>query len=315
MDLTALFACAALAGAAYAGPAIYPHYMDPRRHPDETRRTVKPPDRAQFGNRMQFTSIRHLPDNAAWRDTLDTYVVSNRLGNLVWPNLKVLGNGNLPEIVAEIKRRGLWLFDVWGYLPNGKAQGVDGLWRMPSGVCEMLERELGDRWLGMDNGEQDGRWSGSPRPAPGRFAHLLRFQRYFEHMDKTLGNKMAALVSLNYGHYFLRANCYTMLGAETAQALPNGQVYYAFIRGAGKQYGVPWFGNVSVFNRWGWKCYPEKETPGADSGPEKGASLALLKKLLYTQLFYNGLACGFEGSFFHGGFAGTGALSPVGEIQ
>lgn len=315
MDLTALFACVALAGAAYAGPAIYPHYMDPRRHPDETRRAVKPPDRAQFGNRMQFTSIRHLPDNAAWRDALDTYVVSNRLGNLVWPNLKVLGNGNLPEIVAEIKRRGLWLFDVWGYLPNGKAQGVDGLWRMPPGVCEMLERELGDRWLGMDNGEQDGRWSGSPRPAPGRFAHLLRFQRYFEHMDKTLGNKMAALVSLNYGHYFLRANCYTMLGAETAQALPNGQVYYAFIRGAGKQYGVPWFGNVSVFNRWGWKCYPEKETPGADSGPEKGASLALLKKLLYTQLFYNGLACGFEGSFFHGGFAGTGALSPVGEIQ
>ena len=126
MDLTALFACVALAGAAYAGPAIYPHYMDPRRHPDETRRAVKPPDRAQFGNRMQFTSIRHLPDNAAWRDALDTYVVSNRLGNLVWPNLKVLGNGNLPEIVAEIKRRGLWLFDVWGYLPNGKAQGNNG---------------------------------------------------------------------------------------------------------------------------------------------------------------------------------------------
>ena len=94
---------------------------------------------------------------------------------------------------------------------------------MPPGVCEMLERELGDRWLGMDNGEQDGRWSGSPRPAPGRFAHLLRFQRYFEHMDKTLGNKMAALVSLNYGHYFLRANCYTMLGAETAQALRDAQ--------------------------------------------------------------------------------------------
>lgn len=317
MDLKTLafLAAAAVSCAATATPAIYPHYMDPRRHPDETRRTVKPPDRAQFGNRLQFTSIRHLPDNATWRDALDTYVVSNRLGNLVWPNLKVLGNGNLPEIVAEIKRRGLWLFDVWGYLPNGKAQGVDGLWRMPSGVCEMLERELGDRWLGMDNGEQDGRWSGHGVGAPDRFARMLSFQRYFEHMDKTLGNKMAALVSLNYGHYFLRANCYTMLGAETAQALPNGQVYYAFIRGAGKQYGVPWFGNVSVFNRWGWKSYPEEEKPGADSGPEKGTSLALLKKLLYTQLFYNGLACGFEGSFFHGGFSGTGALSPIGELQ
>ena len=140
--------------AASAAPTVYTHYMDPRRHPDETRRAVKPPDRAQFGNRTQFTSIRHIPDNEKWRSELDKYVVSNRLGNLVWPNLRVLNNRNLPEVVAEIKRRNLWLFDVWGYLPSGTAQGVSGLWRMPDGVTEMLERELGDRWLGMDNGEQ-----------------------------------------------------------------------------------------------------------------------------------------------------------------
>ena len=124
--------------AASAAPAVYPHYMDPRRHPDETRRAVKPPDRAQFGNRMQFTSIRQIPDNGKWRSELDKYVVSNRLGNLVWPNLRVLNNRNLPEVVAEIKRRNLWLFDVWGYLPSGTAQGVSELWRMPDGVpCKL----------------------------------------------------------------------------------------------------------------------------------------------------------------------------------
>ena len=62
---------------------------------------------------------------------------------------------------------------------------------------------------------------------------------------------MAALLGLNFGHYFLKEGLYTYIGAETGQKLPNTQIYYSFIRGAGKQYGVPWFGNVSVFNRWG----------------------------------------------------------------
>lgn len=293
---------------------VYPHYMNPRLHPDETRRTVKPPDRSQFGNRMQFTSIRHIADNENWRKELDWYVVSNRLGNLVWPNVSFLNNRNYFEVVLELRKRGLWLFDVWGFLPDGCAQGVTGPWTMPEGVGAILERELGPRWLGMDNGEQDGRWCGSFGPArDDRFHRYVDFQRYFERLDLKLGNKLAALVSLNYGHYFLRENCYTMLGAETAQALPNGQVYYAYIRGAGKQYGVPWFGNVSIYNRWGWKNYTDN--PRQDYGPTKGTSLALMKKLLYAQLFYNGLACGFEGSFFRGGFSGRGRISPIGEMQ
>ena len=62
---------------------------------------------------------------------------------------------------------------------------------------------------------------------------------------------MTALSSLTLGHYFLQEGNHVLLGAETAQALPDSQLYYAFIRGAGKQYGVHWFGNASVFNRWG----------------------------------------------------------------
>ena len=86
------------------------------------------------------------------------------------------------------------------------------------------------------------------------------------------------------------------------------------IRGAGKQHGVPWFGNVSVFNRWGWKAYPKEydaDPLKKGPGPDKGTSLALMKKLMYEQIFYNSVAVGFESSCYWNG----DQLSPVGRIQ
>ena len=35
---------------------------------------------------------------------------------------------------------------------------------IPDGVLDLFEKELGDHWLGMDNGEQDGRYVGSFAP-------------------------------------------------------------------------------------------------------------------------------------------------------
>src|SRR6202034_2235905 len=110
-----------------------------------------------------------------------------------------------------------------------------------------------------------------------------------------LGNKLACLVSCNFGHYFLKQGLYTLIGAETAQGLPNDQLFYSFLRGAGKQYGVLWFGNASVYNRWGSKHY------GAaidDHGPTKGTSLSLMKRLMYSQILYNSVLVGFESGFF-----------------
>ncbi|MBI3118708.1 MAG: TIM barrel protein, partial [Candidatus Hydrogenedentes bacterium] len=176
----------------------------------------------------------------------------------------------------------------------------------------MLESKLGDHWLGMDIGEQDGRYIGGYAPqlypmSGSRFEQYLNFQRHFEAMGNELGNKLSTLVSLNFGHYFLKEGTYTTIGAETAQGLPNGQVYYAFIRGAGKQYGVPWFGNASVWNRWGYKTY---EGEGEDHGPTHGTSLNLLKRLMYGHILYNCVFVGFESSWFQGA-----ELSPVGRMQ
>ncbi len=293
---------------------------DPRHHPDYARRFVKPPSSDTFGNRVRFATLRGfaMENNRIVRfvEELDKYTKTFDLGDVIWPAYPIIFAENLADLAAEIKKRNLFLFDIWGYVPGS---GPGDYWMQfspPKEALDLLERELGERWLGMDIGEQDGRYIGGYAPqvhsaSNDRFQAYLAFQRHFEHMGNELGNKLATLVSLNYGHYFLKEGLYTCIGAETAQALPNSQVYYAFIRGAGKQYGVPWFGNASVWNRWGWKTYDQSDPNGNPPyGPTEGTSLSLLKRLLYSHILYNCAFVGFEAAWFQGD-----ALSPIGQIQ
>ena len=86
-------------------------------------------------------------------------------------------------------------------------------------------------------------------------------------------------------------------GAETSQSNGNAQILYSFIRGAGKQYAVPWYGQVSIFNWFGYKIPGDPEPthpPGADQCRDQsshsescGTSLSLMKRLMYTQLLYD----------------------------
>ena len=298
---------------------LYPYRMNPREHPDEMRRYVKSPDMSLFDNKTQFISLRDL-SGEDYKKRIDQWVDKDKLGNILWVSYPLIYQDNLKEVVAEIKRRNLYLFDLWGYVPGS---GPGGYWQqfiIPDGVLDLFKAELGDRWLGMDNGEQDGRYVGgfAPQMFPlgaDRKQQYFNFQRHFEFMGDRLGNKLATLVSLNFGHHFLKEGIYTLIGAETAQGLPNGQIYYSFIRGAGKQYGVNWFGNASVWNRWGWKSYDSGakgiEDDYESGGPEKGTSLSLLKRLMYDHIAYNCVALGFESSMYMDGKT----LSPIGKIQ
>jgi pimeloyl-ACP methyl ester carboxylesterase len=307
---------------AQASRRVYADLLNPKEHPDYDRRHVKPPSWETFGNRTQFTSLRGFGVegdrivNAA--QELDKYTRTHDLGDVIWPTYTMLFAKNVGELADEIKRRNLYLFDIWGFVPGSGPPGYWQQFKPAPGVLKLLESKLGERWLGMDVGEQDGRYVGGYAPgmyptSANRFEQYLNFQRHFQRMCDDLGNRMSALVSLNFGHYYLKEGVYTLLGAETAQGLPNGQVYYAFIRGAGKQYGVPWFGNASVFNRWGWKVYgPEGKDGGYTSGPTWGTSLNLLKRLMYSHILYNCVCVGFESSWFEGG---GDKLSPIGRIQ
>ena len=317
---------AALAGvSALAEVKVYPHYMDPRRHPDEARREVKPPSRAELGDKTHFMALRMLGEKN-YKAEMDKYVNEDKLGDFIWGYYRHFLLPNFKDIVREIKARNLWYFDIVGFIP-GVAMGPNKeLWgglteiHLTPEEIDFVKSTLGDRFLGMDNGEQDGRYTGYagneiPRGVSA-FEQYCNFQDWFERLEMLQGNKMAALTGLNYGHYFLKNNCYTFLGAETAQALPNAQLFYSFIRGAGKQYGVPWFGNVSLFGPTGWKDYNARAnvTKGKGPGPENGASLALAKKLMMAQVFYNSEAVGFEMGYY----ASDGKkmfLTPVGQIQ
>lgn len=304
--------------------SVYSHPLAVADHPDYARRHVKPPTRALFGNRPHFMALRELTEKG-YRADLDRYVARDRLGDVIWANAIMLGNPNLAEQVAELKKRGYFLFDLWGYVPGFSLGTHFGEFTVADATRELLERELGDHWLGMDCGEQDGRYvspfygfSRQREPFDGDpVAQYLNFQRHFEYLHRMSGNRLAALVSLTYGHYLAKEGCYTLMGAETAQSLPNAQIYYSFLRGAGKQYGVPWFGNVSVYNHWGCKGYPSKRSDDRRKlDPERGTSLALMKKLMYAQILYGSQILGFECSHYLPGKNGAPPeLSPIGRIQ
>lgn len=295
---------------------VYSNLLKPQEHPDYGRRHVRPPTWETFGNRTRFTSLRGfgLQDGkiVSYSEEIEKYTRTYGLGDVLWPSYPIIFGENLGDVADEIKERELFLFDIWGYVPGS---GPGGYWQQfepPEGVFQLLESRLGERWLGMDVGEQDGRYIGGYAPqmlpaSASRFQQYLNFQRHFQRMCDDLGNRMCTLVSLNFGHYFLKEGVYTLIGAETAQGLPNGQVYYAFIRGAGKQYGVPWFGNVSVYNRWGYKSYGSE---GEDHGPTKGTSLSLMKRLMVSHVLYNCVFAGFESGWFEGD-----KLSPIGQLQ
>lgn len=309
-------------------PYHYPFLLDPKEYPDYRRRRFKVPTWDTFEHTTQFTTLRQL-HQSTWKEDIIAYTEEFNLGKVLWPMMHVLYSPHIADVLQEIRNRKLYLFDLWSVVPGSPMEGVWSNITPPEGMVEHLRTVLGDRFLGIDNGEQDGRyvWATGEQQCPSsasRYRQYLMFQRHFQKLSDEMGNQMTALVSLCFGHYFLKEGNHMLLGAETAQALPCSQIYYAFIRGACKQYGVHWFGNASCFNRWGWKQYGPVHTEGnKSSGPEKGTSLGLLKRLLYTHYLYNSISVGFELGWLlpleDAGAKGKEApkyeLTPIGKIQ
>ena len=320
---------------------IYPHPVDPEAYPDYTRRTVKVVTRADLDDRIQFTALRvfTIRDNKleGFREDLDIYTTKLRIGNIIWPFCSALYASNFKELVDEIARRKLWLFDFWGYVPGSDPRAQFwGQYQVPREALDYLRRTLGPRFLGMDNGEQDGRYIGGYAPlmcpaSPDRAKQHESFFRFFEALGDDMGHQLSVLCSLNYGHYFAKEADSTILGEESGQALPNVNVWFSYLRGAGRQYGLLTFGNASIWNRWGYKSYEsEGKDGGSEWGPGCGTSLSLLKRLLYTEYLYGCEIIGFEQSWILNDNVEkrirgehvpmqddptSAKLSPVGELQ
>ena len=254
-----------------------------------------------------------------WRAELDRYTVRDKFGDFIWPSNGIFERKDFKEIVRTLKERGLYFFDAFGFVP-GPGEGESG-WRqftLSAETAALLTREFGPRWLGMDIGEQEARYvhryADEVEPAGAdRFHQYLNFQRHFERMGNLLGNRLCLVTVYGFNHAFLREGTYSMLGAENVSlGGQNAQVTYSLIRGAGKQFGVPWYGGVSVFTRWGYKDYPGEDNDRPDyRGPEHGTSLSLLKRMMMAQIFYGCRATGFEMGYYYP----DKTIAPIGKIQ
>ena len=349
---------------------IYLHKTEPEKYPDYNQRIAPAVTRGALENRIQFTSLRGFrlenalktdtssiesADSALTRhnpqsdviivnaeDTIDMYVRHFGLGKVLWPVYPTLFAKNFDSLVELCKREGLFMFDFWGYVPGSKASGssIWGEYAIPQEADDIMRELLGDRFLGYDNGEQDGRYVGgyarTAAPlADCRRAQYKNFQHHFEKLLGDMRNHTVTLASLTFLHYFAKEGNSIMLGAETAQALPSSPMWFSFIRGAGKQYGLLFFGNASVWNRWGYKDYivdaREPDTSnGYEMGRFAGTSLGLLKRLIYNHYMYNCDILGFENAWLKSEEASKGeentpksyvlngkrnVLTPIGEIQ
>ena len=101
---------------------VYATLMNPREHPDDSRRHVKPPNWDAVGNRTRFTVLRGFGVEkdriVGYREEIDKYVRDYELGDVLWPAYTMLSASNLGDVIDEIKRRDLFLFDLWGYVPG-----------------------------------------------------------------------------------------------------------------------------------------------------------------------------------------------------
>jgi len=72
---------------------------------------------------------------------------------VLWIMYPILYAENLGDLAGEIKRRKLFLFDVWAYVPGSGPGWIGQQFQPPAGVFELLESNLGERWLGTVVGE------------------------------------------------------------------------------------------------------------------------------------------------------------------
>lgn len=315
---------------------LYSYPIEPSENPDFHRYPVEHPGLSVFDQVPEFATLRDLTSKDGelvdYEQLLKQFCLNanTSLGRLVWPgDSTLLFASNYQQFIDYVASKGLYITSIHGFSPVGLG------FQPPLGVLEYLSEKLGSRWFGMAAGEQDGHYFGAlvweevPLNAEHPYQYL-HFRDYFQGLEDVLGPRMTTLLSSVYPHYELKSGHYTIAGAETSQHGPNAQLRYSFIRGAGKQYGVLWYGNVSIYNRWGYKTYLKPATKsssteskknerhyscsnGSTSGPLCGTSLNLMKRLMYAHMLYGSGYVSIERGWFYS--QESQQLSPIGLLQ
>jgi hypothetical protein len=297
----------------------------PEEHPRFAQTLPPPVTRATLGYDLHCTGARSIEPA-----TLDQFHKFYDFGDVCWPHIGTCPQRRdfatdadyaaaltrMEEQLVAVRDRGLFLFDVWGYVPSDTNYPA----RIAPVHREILLRVFGDRFLGFDNGEQDGRYIGG-FASNGRHTNRREgwndFVRWDEMVCNDSQNYMNATGSLNFSHYYGERNCRT-LGLETAQGLPSDTLMFSFLRGAGKEYGRLLTQATSIWNRFGYNMYHGRrtESPGGYGyGPNKGCSLSLHKRLFLSSYLGGHSIVGTEAAQFTADILPNGApeLSPLGQ--
>jgi len=243
------------------------------------------------------------------------------LANIVWPSYGIVFSPNWVELAGYLKARGIPAVDLGGFVPGGM-NDYDVRTAEPN--FTLGRNIMGESLLGLDMGEQDVRylWGYAARSSTllgptSRQQQHQKFLDFSSNIELKAGARLMALSSTVFGvHHWLKTGLYTGAGSETSQSNGHAALLYAFVRGAAKQYGQLWFGQVSIYNWFGRKSYNGGNDTScasqASASPLCGTSLSLMKRLMYTQLAYNSAFFAFEGELV---YDSNSSVTPIGLLQ
>lgn len=299
---------------------IYPYYVEPTEYPDFSRRPFMTPTWKTFNDMVQFVGGRSWGKTFGFIDGNAPDWIAG--AKVMRPNFVhfMMDKDSLRKSLLRLKNGGYYLFNINAYGPGTPLSGGFGQFKVEKWKTQMMEDILQDRYMGFDLGEQDGRYWADCRSidfpmSPNYTERYLNAMKYMQRAAVDQGDIISLLSVKWFWHYPIKDGFITIAGAETQNKTftSSGQVQYAFIRGASKQYGLLWYGDISVFNSWGWKTYGTENDP--NTSPNKGNSVSWMKRMLLTQYQYNASILGFEGSKFHEKQKNEAKLSPIGQLQ
>ncbi|MBQ8683542.1 MAG: hypothetical protein IJ518_03380 [Clostridia bacterium] len=326
---------------------VYAHLVVPEAYPGYDETTSQKLTRGEFGREVHFTGLKAFsrdPETGRLtqiRQEVRLFTDELQLCDCLTPHWTTLMAPNFRELVEYVQEKGLYIGNFWGFVPGFEVNPAQkllwGEFTIPEEAHTCLTELLGDRFIGYESGENDGRYIGSYalRSAVAGRSHQEGYRAFLNFVEKignTLHGRILHYCSINTAHYLAKMGNVTILGAETGQSLLNGPMWYGFIRGAAKQYGLLTFGAPSVWNRWGYKSYESaaEQKDGLCWGPTKGTSISLMRRLLYQQYFYNCSMLGLQQNWLCGDDSekwtageqhemkqtpGLRQLSPIGQVQ
>ena len=294
----------------------YPYHVNPEEYPDYSRRPFATPTWETFKDTVQFVGGRVWSQKFGTIDGKAPYWLEG--GTVLRPNYLDfrMSKDSLRSSLMRMKNQGLYLFNINAYGPGTPVKGGFGQFKLEPWKISMMAEILEDKYMGFDLGEQDGRYWADHRsidfPLSSNYKErYLNAMKYMHRAAIDQGDIISQLSVKWFWHYPIKDGFITISGAESQSKTytSNDQIHYAFLRGASKQYGLLWYGDISVFNTWGWKTYGTEKNERTSS--DKGNSIAWMKRMLLSQYQYNSVILGFEGSRFYK----DKTLSPIGMLQ